>query len=79
MSEKPEQYYEHSSHYLALSAAAQFIQMTAGTLDTYSPLAKAEILAIMGQLIDRVIEAQAESSELKRPTQSERTNDNGEI
>ncbi len=79
MLRKPGQYSEASFLYLALSAVAQYIQTIAGTLDTCSHLAKAEISTVMAQLIDRVTEALAENLEPKQPTPNGRTNANGEI
>lgn len=61
MSEKPEQYSEHNSHYLALSAVAQYIQTIAGTWDTCSLYQKAVALRTMAQHIDAVTEVLAES------------------
>lgn len=77
MPRKPEQFSEASSLYLVLSAAAQYIQTIAGTLDTCSPLAKAEIYKRTAQLIGAVTEAQVESLELKRWKETVIRSENG--
>lgn len=71
MSEKQEQSLEASSLSLVLNAAAQYIQTTAGTLDTCSHYQKVEILAATVRLIELVTEATVGNWELRLRTNDE--------
>ena len=77
MSEKQEQSSEASSLSLVLSAAAQYIQTTAGTLDTCSHYQKVEILTATVRLIELVTEATVGNWELRLRTNDESNYDNG--